>query len=511
MKRIPVALMAAVLATSLSAELPPLTPAQTTNIHQGIARHLDPAGDLYVVANLYGLPQELGRRLGALAAALGEEEPVAATIGPRIADFLTASGLDGVVGYGLSSVPRADGLHTVKGFLARQPEAASKPLWQAFGGAPAELKGLAYLPRETVAAYVGRGDLKALRQLFQLGFQHLGGAAGNQKFAEMEVFLTNFFGFKIENLVNAVGAESFISMQLAGDKEIVLPLPGNKPVSIPAPSLLIGVQTLEAATLTGALEAAVKKSPVPLARNQLDEAGKLVEFKLPIPPEVVPVSIIYTVHNGTLLIGTTPETVRQAIEAAEKRNGLLADGDFQKLRAGLPTQVNGLDYIHPRLQDLADKLQKAVAEASGDKMQLQLQQALATTPQRQVGVTVHGSNGVAKIVTSSMGGREMVSQITLAPVMMLSAIAIPNFVKARQQALYAACINNLRMIEGAKEQWAMEHNKGGVPTDLDLQRYMPGGVMPRCPDNGTYTIGAVDTAPTCSEHGGFFNGEDEDE
>lgn len=83
---------------------------------------------------------------------------------------------------------------------------------------------------------------------------------------------------------------------------------------------------------------------------------------------------------------------------------------------------------------------------------------------------------------------------------MMLAIAIPNFVKARDTAMQNLCINNLRMIDGAKQQWALEHSKKAddVPTAADLKPYFKTGVFPACPSGGTYTIGAVSNAPTCS-------------
>jgi len=63
-----------------------------------------------------------------------------------------------------------------------------------------------------------------------------------------------------------------------------------------------------------------------------------------------------------------------------------------------------------------------------------------------------------------------------------------------------ACINNLRQIDGAKQQWALEKNKTGdaVPTAQDLLPYLKDGVFPACPDGGTYSINSVDAVPTCS-------------
>jgi len=63
-----------------------------------------------------------------------------------------------------------------------------------------------------------------------------------------------------------------------------------------------------------------------------------------------------------------------------------------------------------------------------------------------------------------------------------------------------ACINNLRQIDAAKQQWALENNRSAnaVPTAQDLLPYFPSGLFPVCPSGGTYTINAVGVLPTCS-------------
>jgi hypothetical protein len=82
----------------------------------------------------------------------------------------------------------------------------------------------------------------------------------------------------------------------------------------------------------------------------------------------------------------------------------------------------------------------------------------------------------------------------------MMAIAIPNFVKARDTAQMNACINNLRQIDVAKNEWALENNKKSTdtPTQNDLAHYMKNGQFPACPKGGIYTIGAVGEAPICS-------------
>jgi prepilin-type N-terminal cleavage/methylation domain-containing protein len=91
--------------------------------------------------------------------------------------------------------------------------------------------------------------------------------------------------------------------------------------------------------------------------------------------------------------------------------------------------------------------------------------------------------------------------IVVAIIGLLAAIAIPNFIKARQASQKAACVANLRTIDGAKATWALEarKNNGDVPTDADL--FGPTSYIrekPGCPANGTYSLNSVDTKPTCT-------------
>ena len=88
--------------------------------------------------------------------------------------------------------------------------------------------------------------------------------------------------------------------------------------------------------------------------------------------------------------------------------------------------------------------------------------------------------------------------IVVAIIGLLAAIAIPNFVKARTTAQKNACINNLRQIDGAKEQWALEKKQapGAAVVNAEVEAYIKGGA-PTCPAGGTYTYNNVDTNPTC--------------
>jgi len=63
-----------------------------------------------------------------------------------------------------------------------------------------------------------------------------------------------------------------------------------------------------------------------------------------------------------------------------------------------------------------------------------------------------------------------------------------------------ACINNLRQIDAAKQQWALEKNKPdtALPTAQELLPYFKTGTFPVCPAGGTYYINAVGELPACT-------------
>ena len=114
-----------------------------------------------------------------------------------------------------------------------------------------------------------------------------------------------------------------------------------------------------------------------------------------------------------------------------------------------------------------------------------------------------------KKITAKKSGFTLVEiMIVVAIIGLLAAIAIPNFVKARTTSQQNACINNLRLIDSSKQQWALEQKKQSTdsPAGTDLQPYLgrgASGELPTCPVDpqnafsSSYTANNVGVPPVC--------------
>ena len=93
---------------------------------------------------------------------------------------------------------------------------------------------------------------------------------------------------------------------------------------------------------------------------------------------------------------------------------------------------------------------------------------------------------------------DIIAVISIA--LILLTLLIPAIYAPRTPCRLNTCINNLRIIECAKELWAREYHKtnGDDVVTSEVNKYIKGNTTPICPNNGTYSYNAIGKDPTCS-------------
>ena len=79
-----------------------------------------------------------------------------------------------------------------------------------------------------------------------------------------------------------------------------------------------------------------------------------------------------------------------------------------------------------------------------------------------------------KLNTKRAGFTLVEIMVVVSIIALIAAIAVPNALRARKRSQATSSLQTLRMIDSAKEQYAIENNKVGttIPTGPDLQPYV---------------------------------------
>ena len=309
---------------------------------------------------------------------------------------------------------------------------------------------------------------------------------------------------KWDDLLNSLGGEAGFALTLNESNNIPIPLPGGA-LTIPEPGLLL-VFKVNDDTLFNRIDRELKANPQVIS---VDQAG----LKMRTMP--VPVPFIGTLrpsaasNGGYLFIASSDDLVNAALAVKSgKTPGLKSTEEFKRLSRNIPDQGNQFTFMSERFSHILFQIQQQVVAGQmahgGAAAQSQWMQSLYNTrPMFAYSVGVKTPQGCLTTANSSQSFANMALLPAVAVPGLLAAIAIPNFVKARSTSQLNACINNLRQIDAAKNQWALEKRKTitDVPNEDDIKPYLAHNRLPTCPAGGTYTLGAVGETPKCSISG----------
>ena len=417
------------------------------------------------------------------------------------------SGVEDITGMGLSSVEIEKGMFRNKMLLHHYPGTGNGFLWKLCGQSPHALTGLDLLPANTALAGFSDLDLPLLWTVTQDEVAKSGFPQAQDFIQKLPAQFESKTQLKWDAILNSIGGELGFVLTLNESNTIPIPLPGTAALTVPEPGLLL-VLKVNDDTLFNRIDQELKKNPSVISVEQTGLKMRTMPVPLPFIGTLRPTTAS---SGGYLFIASSDELVNDALAVKSgKSPGLKATDEFKRLSKNIPDQGNQFTYMSERFGRIMFQVQQQaingqMAKGGGAAQTQWMQAFFHSRPAFAYSVGVNTPQGCLTVGNSSQSFANMALLPAVAVPGILAAIAIPNFVKARATSQQNACINNLRQLDAAENQWALEKGKknGDVCTEDDLKSYvrLADGKLPKCPAGGTYTIGPVGAAPKCSVPG----------
>ncbi|MDB6067423.1 MAG: hypothetical protein JWR26_3631 [Pedosphaera sp.] len=485
--------------------------AATKNSFREVTSQLDAGGNLFVYVGTEQWLQNLSGEINGWRDA-AKSIPDASTDDQRnvtrVFDVVTSlvknSGVEEISGAGISSIATEKDFYRTKFILHHYKGNDAGYLWSLFGKSPHAFNGLDYLPASTAFATFSDLDLAMFWSVLNKEVGQSGIPGAKEGFNQVPTEFEKNTGLNFDKVLASLGGEFGLVFTLDETKTITLPVPGQ-PLQIPEPGVVLVVKVKDDLIFNRVDE--LMKGNSQVIRTDKDGLRMLtMPIPLPLPLSVRP----SLARSGDyLFLASNDALINEALAVkAGKTPGLKSTEEFKRLSQGLPTKGNQFSFVSQKFGRTFSEVQsKFMAQvANGQPAQAALMQKLAgfnkVAPQ-SFSVSANGDEGWVGMGNGNQDTSKLVLLPAVAAPAMVAGMLLPALAKAKAKAQQAACINNLRQIDAAKQTWALENKKGAqdVPTMDDLKPFLNGAGALKCPAGGDYIIGAVDTQPRCSVPG----------
>jgi hypothetical protein len=413
-----------------------------------------------------------------------------------VTNLIMQSGVQDVTGFGMSSIATEPGLYHTKSFLHHYPDKGTGFLWKIMGQQAHALAGLEMLPTNTAMATFSDADLPLLWSVIQKQASQSGFPQAQEFLNKLPEQFQKATGLSLESVLDSLGGEFGFVITLDPSKTIPVPLPTSQPLQVPEPGLMLVVKVKDDTIFNRIDQELSKKGQQIVHVDKPNLKMRTMPLALPLP---LPLRPTIASSDGYLFVATTETLIQEVLAVKDgQKPGLKATDEFKHLAKDMPEEGNRFIFASERFGQMIMEIQQRAIQKSGNAQQQLLQSFFAGKAGFCYSVSANTSEGWFTVANSSRSPATTLVAVAAVGPAVLAAIAIPNFVKAREAAQRNACINNLRQLDAAKAQWALENNKKATdkPSMDDLRPFLHGRIS--CPAGGYYTLGTAAERPTCS-------------
>lgn len=425
-------------------------------------------------------------------------------IPPQVYDLVdnlpSTLGLDQLAARGASTVQLSENRYRSRSVIQTLPDADGL-LWRLQGDPVDFADEIRRLPDTTV--FMGRfamngPELFRILKSYLLQFPRLA-----SPFTRAEARL-QAKGVPLRRLLASLKQGGIVALSFNPEFEWILP--GTNGAKIPEVGLMMVLSDVDGAITDWLVRELKAESPLPMVDLKV-EGVPVRSIGIPAPVSTA-VALQLAQVDGRLLIATSPllmEKLLQPIDASSEPPLLAALEGIEKTRA-----IQGW-VARPDLGETVQRLTRDIAvnaTRGEDAEMVKTMMENHISPVFPMPYAVLSQQDGDMRVTTLLHDRPMNPQLNGATMLtapalvgMLAAIALPSFQKARTAARENACVNNLRQLDAAKDQWAIEEGKrtGDEVTFDNVSEFLRG--VPVCPQGGQYTLNTVGEDPVCTVPG----------
>jgi hypothetical protein len=421
-------------ASAAAPKIPEIVSAEKNSFDEVTAK-LNKGGNLFVYLSTEQTLRGFSNRMSAVsnfAAALpgipAEGRETMGRVLESLNDFAAGSGIDQISGIGMSSIAREPGFYYGKVVVHHYEGQNSGVIWSLFGKAPHPL-ALNLLPESTALAFYSDFDLQMawtnLNHLFT-GMDIPGTA---DALRQAPVQFNKLTGMQLDDVLHSLGGAYGIIFTLDEHKKVTLPVPSH-PLEMPSPGLAIVIK-VNSDLIFNRVDEALKDNPLVTKVDGPDLKMRTMNIPLPIPLDVRPSIARF---GDYLVVASTDTLIREIVAVnSGQSKGFKATDEFKKLSQGIPEQGNNFSLVTTAFSRTATQVHDEFASQAAAAGQSIPQIFGGQSNSFSYSVGVNGPQGWEGFANGNQNLQTLVVP-AVAAVGAAAAVAIPNFVKAREAA-----------------------------------------------------------------------------
>jgi hypothetical protein len=471
-----------------------------------VEKMLDEGGNFYLYCNTKGALKQIMEYLKRIFSGTNSSPDVKSALS-GIDQVIDALGFYDIEDFGVSSVP-VENHYQAKSFIRIPRE--RRGILKVTGIKPHPLWALDYAPKDTQLLFSTDLNATELMSLIRECFLKAGGLDASAEYDKavnnFNMNLSKMSGKEVtlQSLATSLDEEIALLMDIDPLMKINIPMSLSEFTQFPSPRFALMIRVRDA-SLYDTLFETIKKTG--LTQSEVQD-GNIRKVVLPAPPNPFYVLQPVLAFDGRYIILTTQQTfLDQILETKKSGGGLKDTEEYKKIMQGLPQEGNGFIFISQNALKKVQDVFLKIKELAETRMRESPPSFIFSNLENEItmglaSVRVNRENGIWEI-SKQQGSSPGVSTIAagMALTGILTAIAVPGFIRARENSRSQACLENLTKLDGAKEQWALENKKpNGAEVKMEDLVGENGYIKrePVCPRGGTYTLGVIGEDPTCS-------------